>query len=93
VNDILERLINCKNHNCAPSAETTNDAITKIKELEKENKDLKRKYSELSDFDLQIRLSALADLKKAFTFRGHLENSIQPEELEGYIEKITKGDR
>jgi hypothetical protein len=65
------------------------EAVERIQELEEENEMLKRKYSEFSDFDLQIRLGALTDLMKAFTYKGHFKNSIQPEELDAYIVKLT----
>lgn len=62
----------------------------RIKKIEKDLIDSKRKFSELSAFRSQIEIETLKDLKVAFSFKGHLENSIQPEELTDYIEKLEK---
>ena len=66
------------------------DMLVAIEAKNKVIAEWKKKYSELSAFDLEIRINALNDLKAAFTFRGHLENSILPEELDAYIDKLTK---
>ena len=81
-----------KRHGIPYSATANGLLVEADKELEAKDKliaELKKKYSELSEFNLQIRIDALNDLKKAFTFKGHSENSIQPEELNYYIEKLT----